>query len=212
MDRPDPVRETAPAVCRALIFTMRERYGANDRPAVYGNSTQHAARPGPTPTGSARSTSRNQDSRLDDNDERREGLSSVREEQNTDRDNSRDERELGENRDRDERESTGRNQRSEAGEYNEQGARREQRPAAMAAGMDTFAPVLEAWKQVFKSWSELTETMVKVQQDAFASMISGANAHAKDLNLGENRNGERAFSSGSRTTASTPERIDRDRR
>ena len=78
--------------------------------------------------------------------------------------------------------------------------------------MDTFAPVLEAWKQVFTSWAQLTETMVKVQQDAFASMISGANAQAKDLNLGENRNSERAFSSGSRTTASTPERIDRDRR
>lgn len=160
---------------------------------------------------------RNQDSRLDDNDERREGLNSVREVQSTDRDNSRDERELGDNRDRDnrdrdERESTSRNQRSEAGEYNEEGARREQQPAALAAGMDTFTPVLEAWKQVFTSWSQLTETMVKVQQDAFASMISGANAHAKDLNLGEIRNGERAFSSGSRTTASTPERIDRDRR
>ena len=160
---------------------------------------------------------RNQDSRLDDNDERREGPSSVREVQSTDRDNSRDERELGENRDRDERESTGRNQRSEnqrseAGGYNEEGARREQQPAALAASMDTFTPMLEAWKQVFTSWAQLTETMVKVQQDAFASMISGANAHAKDLNLGENRNSERAFSSGSHTAASTPERIDRDRR
>ena len=77
--------------------------------------------------------------------------------------------------------------------------------------MDTFAPVLEAWKQVLKSWSELTETMVKVQQDAFASMVKEPNGHGKDLNLGENGNGERAFS-GSRNTASTPERIDRDRR
>jgi hypothetical protein len=77
--------------------------------------------------------------------------------------------------------------------------------------MDAFAPMLEAWKQVFKSWSELTETMVKVQQDAFASMVSGANAHTKDLNLGENRNGERAFS-GPPILASTPESIDRDRR
>ena len=153
----------------------------------------------------------NQDSRLDGDDERREGLSAVREEQNTDRDNSSDERGFGESRDRNERESTDRNERSEGGEYNEHGARREQRPAAMAAGMDAFAPMLEAWKQVFKSWSELTETMVKVQQDAFASMISGAKAHTKDLNLGENRTGERAFS-GPSTTASTPERIDRDRR
>jgi hypothetical protein len=147
----------------------------------------------------------NQDSRLDGNDERREGLSSVDDEQNTDRDNSSDERGFSDSRDRDERESMG---RSEGDEYNEEAARREQRPTVQAAGMDTFAPVLEAWKQVFKSWSELTETMVKVQQDAFASMISGANAHAKDLNLGENRNGERAFS-GSRTTTSTPERRDR---
>ena len=77
--------------------------------------------------------------------------------------------------------------------------------------MDAFAPVLEAWTQVFKSWSELTETMVKVQQDAFASMISGASAQAKDFNLGQNGSAQRAFS-GSRTTASTPDRIEHDRR
>ena len=53
--------------------------------------------------------------------------------------------------------------------------------------------------------------MVKAQQDAFASMISGANAQAKDFNLGQNGNGERAFS-GTRTTVSTPDRIKRDRR
>jgi hypothetical protein len=111
-----------------------------------------------------------QDSRTDGNDERREGLSAVHDEQNTDRDNSSDERGFGENRNR-ERESTSRNERDE---YNEEGTRREQRPATLAASMDTFTPVLEAWKQVFKSWSELTETMVKVQQDAFASMVSGA--------------------------------------
>jgi len=145
-----------------------------------------------------------QDSRTDDNDERREGLSAVHDEQNTDRDNSSDERGFGENRNR---ESASRNERDE---YDEEGARREQRPATLAASMDTFTPVLEAWKQVFKSWSELTETMVKVQQDAFASMVSGANAHTKELNLGENRNGERALSGA--PTASTPERIDRDRR
>ena len=116
--------------------------------------------------------------------------------------NGRDDREFGESRDRDER--------RDSGEYAEQDSRREQGPA-LSAGLDTFAPVLEAWKQVFKSWSELTETMVKVQQDAFASMISGANTHAKDINLGENRDGELAFS-GSRTTASTPDRIERDRR
>ena len=153
---------------------------------------------------------------LDDNDERRENLTAVRDEQDDERNDSRDnrderenanfnrrdEREFGENRDRDER--------RDSGEYAEQDSRREQRPA-LSAGSDAFAPVLEAWKQVFKSWSELTETMVKVQQDAFTSMISGANTHAKNLNLGENRNGERAFP-GSLTTASTPDRIERDRR
>ena len=145
-----------------------------------------------------------QDSRTDGNDKRREGLSAVHDEQNTDRDNSSDERGFGENRNR---ESASRNERDE---YNEEGTRGEQRPATLAVSMDTFTPMLEAWKQVFKSWSELTETMVKVQQDAFASMVSGANAHTKDLNLGENRNGERALSGP--PTASTPERIDRDRR
>jgi hypothetical protein len=111
-------------------------------------------------------------------------------------------REFGESRDRDERRNRG--------EYAEQDSRREQGPA-LTAGLDTFAPVLEAWKQVFKSWSKLTETMVKVQQDAFASMTGAANTTAKDITLGENRSGEDAFS-GSRTTASTPDRIERDRR
>jgi hypothetical protein len=156
---------------------------------------------------------RGEDSQLDDNDERRENLTAVRDEQDDDRNNSRDNRdERGNFNGRDDRkfgESRVRDESRDSGEYAEQDSRPEQGPA-LSAGLDTFAPVLEAWKQVFKSWSELTETMVKVQQDAFASMISGANTHAKDLNLGENRNGERAFS-GSRTTASTPDRIKRDR-
>ena len=50
----------------------------------------------------------NQDNRLDDNDERREGLSSVRDEQDTDRDNSRDERGFGDSREN----TSGRNERS----------------------------------------------------------------------------------------------------
>jgi len=156
---------------------------------------------------------RSEDGQLGDNDERREGLAAVQDEQDDERNNrddrnNRDEREnandreLGDNR--------GRDERRDSGNYTEQGSRREHRPE-MSAGLDTFAPMLEAWKQVFKSWSELTETMVKVQQDTFASMISGANTHAKGLNLGESGNGERAFS-GSRTTASTPDRIERDRR
>jgi hypothetical protein len=86
-----------------------------------------------------------------------------------------------------------------------------QQPPMPSAGMDAFAPVLEAWKQVFKSWSELAETMVKAQQDAFASMISAANTTAKNINVGDRPDSELVFS-GSRTTASAPDRIERDRR
>ena len=154
---------------------------------------------------------RNEDNQLGDNDERRENLAAVRDEQDDERNNSRDDRdergnfngrEFGESRDRDER--------RDSGEYAEQDSRREQRPA-MSAGVDTFAPVLEAWQQVFKSWTELTEAMVKVQRDAFASMTGADNTTAKDNTLGESRSGEDTFS-GSRTTASTPDRIERDRR
>jgi hypothetical protein len=80
--------------------------------------------------------------------------------------------------------------------------------------MDAFTPVLEAWTQVFKSWSELAETMVKAQQDVFASMIGAANTTAKDIadiKVGDGRNGELAFSA-SRTAASTPDRIGHERR
>ena len=94
--------------------------------------------------------------------------------------------------------------------YTERGSWSEQ-PPTPSAGMDAFAPVLEAWKQVFTSWSQLAETMVKAQQDAFASMISAANTTAKNINVGDRQDREPAFS-GSRTTASTPDRIERDRR
>jgi len=80
--------------------------------------------------------------------------------------------------------------------------------------VDAFAPVFEAWKQVFKSWSELAEATMKVQHDAFASMIGAANATAKDIKnikVGDHRDDELAFS-GARTTASTPDRIEHDRR
>jgi len=148
---------------------------------------------------------RSEDSQFVDDGERREGLTAVQDEQDNDnrdeRENAKD-REFGDNRERD--------QRRDGGGYTEQDSWLAQGPA-MSAGLDTFAPLLEAWKQVFKSWSELTETMVKVQQDAFASMISGAGAQAKDFNLGQNGNGESALP-GSRTMASTPDRIERDRR
>ncbi len=151
-----------------------------------------------------------EDGRLGDNDERRENLSAVRDEQDNERNDSRDNRD--ERRDvygRDERFGEDR-ERRDRGEYAEQDARPEQQQAP-AAGMDVIAPVLEAWKQVFTSWSELAEAMLKVQQDAFASMIGGANAYAKDIRLGDHRKGELAYS-GSRTTASTPDRIEHDRR
>ena len=146
---------------------------------------------------------------LGDNAERRENLTAVRDQPDNDRNDSRETlnrrenrggREFGESRD----------ERTPRDGDPEQGSRREQ-PPSLPAGMDAFAPVLEAWKQVFKSWSELAETMLKVQQDAFASMISAANPTAKDVKDGERRDGELAFS-GSRTTASTPDRIERDRR
>ena len=147
---------------------------------------------------------RGENGQLGDNAERHENLTAVRDQPDNDRDDDSrttpGDREFGKNRD----------ERKQHDGYSERGSRREQ-PSTPSAGMDAFAPVLEAWTQVFKSWSELAETMVKAQQDAFASMISGANTHAKDISLGENRNGELAFS-GSRTTASTPDRIERDRR
>jgi hypothetical protein len=53
--------------------------------------------------------------------------------------------------------------------------------------------------------------MVKAQQDAFANMISAANTTATNINVGDRPDSELAFS-GSRTTTSTPDRIERDRR
>lgn len=87
---------------------------------------------------------------------------------------------------------------------------------AMAAGMDTFTPVLEAWKQVFRSWSDLTETMVKVQRDAFASMMGAAEMHARDITQNDRRTTDHTDDAdrtvGSSATASTPDRIERNRR
>jgi len=147
------------------------------------------------------------------NAERRENLTAVQDKPDNDRGDSR------ENRDDSReyrRESRGgrefgesREERTQHDGYTEQGSRREQPP--ISAGLDAFTPVLEAWKQVFKSWSELAETMVKAQQDAFASMISAANTTATNIDVGDRPDNELAFS-GSRTTASTPDRIERDRR
>ena len=169
---------------------------------------------------------RGENSPVGDNTERRENLTAVRDEQDNDRNDSRENRD--DSRENNRRENRGGRAFGESGDEREFGENRDERkqydgnpeqgsreqPPVLSAGMDVFAPVLEAWKQVFKSWSELAETMVKAQQDAFASMIGAANATAKDITdikVGDRRNGELAFS-GSRTTASTPDRIEHDRR
>jgi len=152
---------------------------------------------------------------LGDTTDRRKNLTAVRNEQGGERDDTRenpdergnrgrgDDREVGENR----------SERMPRDGDTEQGSWREQRPTP-SAGLDAFAPVLEAWKQVFKSWSELTDSMVKAQQDAFASMIGAANMtvkNIKDAEVGERRDAEPAFSA-SRTTVSKLDRVERDRR
>jgi hypothetical protein len=164
---------------------------------------------------------RGEGGQLGDNAERRENLTAVRDEQDNNRDNSRENRDERGNRNRrgDRGFSENRDERKQQHDGDtEQGSRREQPLAvpmpAMSAGLDAFAPVLEAWKQIFKAWSELAETMVKVQQDTFASMISVANPtgkDVKDVKGSDRRDGELAFS-GSRTNASTPGRIESDRR
>jgi hypothetical protein len=144
-----------------------------------------------------------EDNQLGENTERRENLTAVRDQQDDDRDDARTtagEREFGKNRD----------ERQQHAEYTERGSWRDQ-PPTPSAGMDAFAPVFEAWTQVFRSWSQLAETMVKAQQDAFANMIKAANTTAKNINVGDRPDSELAFS-GPLTTASTPDRIERDRR
>jgi hypothetical protein len=142
---------------------------------------------------------RSEDGQYDDNAARRENLTVAPDQPDNDGNVSRENRgsrEFGGSRD----------ERKQYDGDAEQGSRRAQH----SAGVDAFAPVLEAWKQVFKSWSELTETMVKAQQDAFATMIGAANTTAKDITdikVGDRRDGGLAFS-GSRTTASTPDRIE----
>ena len=158
-------------------------------------------------------SSQGESNRVGDNAERRENLTAVQDKPDNGRDDSR------ENRDDSReyrRESRGgrefgesREERTQHDGYTEQGSRREQPP--ISAGLDAFTPVLEAWKQVFKSWSELAQTMVKAQQDAFANMISAANTTATNINVGDLPDSELAFS-GSRPTTSTPDRIERDRR
>ncbi len=154
-----------------------------------------------------------ENNQVGENTERRDNLTAVQDKPDNDRDDSRENRDDAREYRRESRGGRAfgesRDERTQHDGYTEQGSRREQPP--ISAGMDAFAPVLEAWKQVFKSWSELAETMVKAQQDAFAGMISAANTTAKNINVGDRPDSELAFS-GSRTTTSTPDRIERDRR
>ena len=158
---------------------------------------------------------RGENSQVGDNTERRDNLTAVRGQPDNERDDSRENRDelnRGENRGaREFGEPAG--ERTPRDGNAEQGSRREQ-PLALSTGLDAFAPVLEAWKQVFTSWSELAEATMKVQHDAFASMIGAANTTTKDMHditVGDRRVGELAFS-GPRTTGSPPDRIEHDRR
>jgi hypothetical protein len=134
--------------------------------------------------------------------ERRESLAAVRDERDNEGNDSSENRDEGANLSRrgDSGFGENREERSQHEGYAEQGSWLGH-SLSPSAGLDAFAPVLEAWQQVFKSWSDLAESMMKVQQDAFAGMLGAATTTAKDL----------AYS-GTRTTASTPDRIEHDRR
>src|SRR5437016_5652002 len=100
---------------------------------------------------------RGEHGQLGDNNERRENLTAVRDEQDNERIDSRENRDERGNLNRRDREvGEQRDERNQHDGYAEQGSRREQ-PPALSAGLDAFAPVLEAWQQLFKSWSELAE-------------------------------------------------------
>jgi hypothetical protein len=136
------------------------------------------------------------------NTERRENLTAVQDQPDNDRGDFRatpGDREFGKDRD----------ERKQHEGFTERGSWSVQ-PPTPPVGMDVFAPVLEAWKQVFKSWSELAGTMVKAQQDVFAGMISAAGTTARNINVDDRPDAEFAFS-GAHTTASA-DRIERDRR
>jgi hypothetical protein len=159
---------------------------------------------------------RDEQNQSGDNNERRgQGLTAVRNEQDDSRDNS-DDREVGESReDRkfgDKRgfgENHDRREPDQLGEHGEQDSRPEPWPSM--SGADAYGPVLEAWKHVFRSWSELAETMVKAQQQTFAAMMGAANPSIKDIANGEHRRREHALS-GPRSGSGGPDRIDHDRR
>ena len=147
------------------------------------------------------------------NNERREsGLTSVRDEPahhaqratTADDRRNRDERTFGEKR--------GFGQSGDSrGQFGERGEQDSRRAPWATSGAEAYAPVLDAWKQVFQSWSELAETMVKVQQQSFAAMMGATQATAKNLTNGDRGDREPALS-GARSDSPASDQIDHDRR
>ncbi len=123
------------------------------------------------------------------------------------------------------------------GERSEQGSRREphrqpgdvQRTAVGSVGnqlqqptgwlkpataTDALAPVFAAWERIFTSWFELARTMMKVQQQTFASMIGAgvATTNAERITNGDHPSRDHDALSASRTSSVAPDQIGHDRR
>jgi hypothetical protein len=77
---------------------------------------------------------------------------------------------------------------------------------------DALAPVLAAWEQIFTSWFELAGTMMKVQQQTFASMIGAANPNTERITNGDHPSRDQDALSASRTSSVVPYQIGHDRR
>jgi hypothetical protein len=82
---------------------------------------------------------------------------------------------------------------------------------AQFGGVETLAPVLAAWGQVYTSMFELAADMMKLQQQTFASMFGVATTNARDTS-GDDRGRGREASSASRTSSVAPDQSEFDRR
>jgi hypothetical protein len=83
---------------------------------------------------------------------------------------------------------------------------------ATSTAVDAFAPVLGAWRQIFASWFELANTMVKLQQQAFASMIGAADTNTERTTNGDHRGRDQDALSASRPSSVPPYQIEHARR
>jgi hypothetical protein len=83
-----------------------------------------------------------------------------------------------------------------------------------ATSTDALAPVFAAWEQFLTSWFELAETMMKVQQQTFASMIGAGAATTKAERITNDDHPSRDHDalSASRTSSVAPDQIGHDRR